>query len=82
MITLHNHDIAIYGGMNGKVLQNCSYIHLERENYEMGMPNNPDYISIETSENKAIKIYKLEYCATLASEPMEHILRTYLAQIF
>ena len=82
MITLNNHDVMIYGGMNDKVLQNCSYIHVEGENYEMGIPNNPDYISMEKSENKAMKIYKLEYCATLASEPMKHILKTYLAQIF
>ena len=79
MVTLRNRDIMMFGGIIGKVLQNCLYIHGEGENCEMSILSNPDYIAIEKSENKVIKIYTLEHCAI---KPMKHILKTYLAQIF
>ena len=34
MVTLCNHDIMIFVGMNGKLLQKCTEFHLEGEKDE------------------------------------------------
>ena len=47
ILTLHTHDIMIFGGMNGK-LASENFL-TEGENDEMGIPNSSDKIAIEIS---------------------------------